>query len=116
MQREVFTVLVADDQREIVTTISNWLRQAGHVAVSAASGREALALIRSMHLDGLVTDLVMPNGNGIELIMDVRAAKPDLRIVAISSVDQTEAALAAGANRCLRKPLNPRDVLAAVFD
>jgi CheY-like chemotaxis protein len=110
----VFTVLVADDQREVLTIISNWLRQAGHVAVCASSGREAMALLRSMHVDALITDLVMPNGNGLELIMDARSERPSMRIAAISSSEQTEAALAAGADACLRKPLMPEVLLRAL--
>lgn len=105
---------MVDDQRGVVAQISDWLRRAGHVPVAAASGREAAGLLRGLSVDALITDLVMPNGNGIELIFDVRAAFPSMRIVAISSAEQTEAALAAGADRCLRKPLAAQDMIAAL--
>jgi CheY-like chemotaxis protein len=111
VRREVLTVLVVDDQREMTVLISDWLRRAGHVPIAAASGREAVALLASMHFDGLVTDLVMPNGNGIELILHARQAHPQLRIVAISGADQSDAGLAAGADACLRKPLQAAELI-----
>ena len=108
------TVLVADDQPEVVRTIADWLRRAGHVPIVARSGREASGLLNAMHVDAVITDLVMPNGNGIELIMDTRAARPDIRIVAISGVEQADAATAAGADCCLRKPLSPDAIVNAL--
>jgi len=114
VQREVLTVLIADDQREVIAVVADWLRRAGHVPIGATSGREATALLKSMHVDAVITDLVMPNGNGIELIMDVRATHPDMRIIAISSAEQAAAAQAAGATSCLRKPLSPEAVLSAL--
>lgn len=100
------TVLVVDDQPEVGRAIADWLRRAGHVPIVARSGREAAGLLKSMHVDAMITDLVMPDGNGIELIMDAREAAADLRIVAISGSEQTDAATAAGADHCLRKPLS----------
>ncbi|MBA4136645.1 MAG: response regulator [Opitutus sp.] len=114
MKQDVFTVLVADDQREVIALISGWLRETGHVPLAATSGREAVALLRALKVDALVTDLVMPNGSGLDLIFDARAHFPELRIVAISGAHQGEAAQAAGADRWLRKPLFRDDLLAAL--
>lgn len=107
-------MLVADDQPEIRTALADWLMRAGHVPLTARSGAEAGTMLRGMRVDAVVTDLVMPNGNGLELIMEARAAHPELRIVAISSVEQSEAAIAAGANSCLRKPLSSDSLLRAI--
>lgn len=114
MTRQVLTVLVVDDQPEVRTALTDWLMRAGHVPITARSGFEAGTMLRGMRVDALVTDLVMPNGNGLELIIEARSAHPDLRIVAISGVEQSEAAVAAGANSCLRKPLNSDALLRAI--
>jgi CheY-like chemotaxis protein len=114
MTKQVLTILVVDDQPEIRRALTDWLMRAGHVPITARSGSEAGTMLRGMHVDALVTDLVMPHGNGLELIMDARAAFPGLRIVAISSVEQSDAATAAGADSCLRKPLNADSLLRAI--
>lgn len=114
MTRQVLTVLVVDDQPEIRTALTDWLMRAGHVPITARSGAEAGTMLRGMRVDAIVTDLVMPNGNGLELIMDARAAHPELRIVAISSAEQNDAATAAGANSCLRKPLSSDSLIRAI--
>lgn len=114
MTKQVLTILVVDDQPEIRRALTDWLMRAGHVPITARSGSEASTLLRGMEVDALVTDLVMPHGNGLELIMEAREAFPDLRIVAISSGEQSEAALAAGAHSCLRKPLSAESLLRAI--
>lgn len=114
MTKQVLTVLVVDDQPEIRTALTDWLMRTGHVPITARSGHEAGTMLRGMQIDALVTDLVMPHGNGLELIMEARVASPGLRIVAISSVEQSDAAIAAGADSCLRKPLNADSLLRAI--
>ncbi|HST92666.1 MAG TPA: response regulator, partial [Brevundimonas sp.] len=74
-------------------------------------GDEALKLVRSMHTDLVVLDMLMPNKDGLETIIELRNIRPSIRILAISSGGRTGAdlllrtALAFGADATLAKPL-----------
>jgi len=77
--------------------------------VDAKDGREALERLREERFDVLVTDLVMPEGEGIETIRMVRKEQPDLKIVAVSGVFGgrfLRVAHALGAHATLAKPVS----------
>ena len=116
------TVLLADDSPELRTMLTDWLRRAGHTVIGAASGGEAAAVLRRTHVDVVITDVVMPGGDGIELIRDFRVSRPKLRFVAISgggqgvgTLDCLALARDAGADCCLLKPFTPPELLAALW-
>jgi two-component system chemotaxis response regulator CheY len=109
--------VVADDDPAIVEYISRVLVRAHFTALRASSGVEALALISSRPCDLLVTDLAMPDGEGIEAIRLVRKRDPIVKILAISGAfndDMLRTAQLLGADASLRKPFTPDDLLAAV--
>ncbi len=115
------TVLLADDSPELRTMLTDWLRRAGHTVIGAASGGEAAAVLRRTHVDVVITDVVMPDGDGIELIRSFRGGQPGLRFIAISgggqgvgTLDCLALARDAGADLCLRKPFTPAELLAAL--
>jgi CheY-like chemotaxis protein len=78
------SVLVADDEEQIRDLLMHWLVTAGHTVTSVASGDEARKVIRQQNFDVVVTDVLMPDGDGIQLITDLKEAQPAARIVAIS--------------------------------
>ena len=84
----------------------------------AANGREALACIRSCTIDVVVTDMVMPEMDGIELIRALVVERPSLPIIAISGVHDWSnyfgMAVRLGAKVGLRKPVSSADLLRAV--
>lgn len=82
------SVLVADDEERIRGLLENWLAAAGHVAVSVGSAKEAFALLKQRNFDLVITDMLMPDGDGLDLIREMKKAQPTARIIAISGGGQ----------------------------
>ena len=102
------TILVVDDEEAVRRLLQEVLGERYRVLL-AADGREALeAIAGEPNLDLVITDLVMPNLEGIETIQAIRKAKPGLKIVAMSGVfggHFLKSAKALGADATLRKPI-----------
>lgn len=77
-------ILVVDDQRDMRQSVRRVLSRMGHEVVEAADGREALAALATPAIDLVVTDLNMPEMDGIELILSVTDRWPSMPIIAIS--------------------------------
>jgi CheY-like chemotaxis protein len=123
-------ILVVDDEIEVGTVIRRVLERAGYtvtVASNAAAGLDAAAEQRP---DVVITDVIMPKVNGVELIKVLRGRYPRIRVIAISGGGSfgpqaykpdaisthayLAAARAAGADEFLTKPFDLTDLLAAV--
>ena len=113
-------VLVVEDSAGLREIMSIGLRASGHDVAQAPDGRRALDLQREHPYEVVVTDLFMPEMDGIETIQTLRQEFPDIAIVAISGVptktgaDFLEVAEKLGADRVLRKPFTIPELLAAV--
>lgn len=114
-------ILVADDVEEITELMSHWLQRQGHKVTRVSSGREVIAHVRAQAFDLLITDIVMPDGDGWEAILAAGRLRPEMRIVAISGggkqmpVDAClRMAKGVGADCVLKKPFRQREFLAAV--
>ena len=108
-EQETFHILVVDDEPLAAEQVARFLERPGFRTSTAGSGNTALALHREDPADIIVTDLRMPDGNGVELIRSVRASDTGLPIVVVSGQMLREAedeALDAGATELLRKPLD----------
>jgi len=110
------SVLVADDDAVSRGLVANFLVGLGFDVRQAADGAEALEQLRGRVVDLLITDLVMPRVDGIELIRAVRAAKggsaPRIIAASASASDYTSLeALDAGCDAFLPKPLHLADLL-----
>lgn len=77
-------ILVIDDDDFVRTLVKRALTRDGHTVVDAADGDAGMELLREGGWDLVVTDIVMPGKEGIELIMEIREGSPDLPILAIS--------------------------------
>lgn len=113
------TILTVDDSPSIRQMVGFTLRQAGHTVFEAADGQDALAKLRQRPADLIVTDLNMPNMDGIELIRQVRAL-PACRFVPIilltteSQPAKKLEARAAGATGWIVKPFTPEQLVAVI--
>lgn len=114
------TVLVIDDEEPIRRLLRLILTRAGHDVMEAGDGNEGLALLRDHNADLVVTDLVMPNKEGIETIMELRRAHPATPIIAISGGGHNQPctyldlARKLGASHVFEKPLDRHAFLEAV--
>lgn len=114
------TVLVVDDSTGLRELMSIGLRANGYEVGQAPDGRQALTMQREKPYEVIVTDLFMPEMDGIETIQTLRQEFPDIGIVAISGVptktgaDFLEVAHELGADQVLRKPFTIPELVAAV--
>jgi CheY-like chemotaxis protein len=111
-------VLVVDDDPEIRDSVARILSGAGYTVELAADGEQAIALQRACPAEVLITDVFMPERDGLETIQFFRAAYPDLPIVAMTGGSPTgltseylSVAEVAGANVTLRKPFPAQSLL-----
>lgn len=109
-------ILVVDDDQGPLLFIEHVLTSEGYTVVTAEGGNSALKLMKQSLPDLLITDIVMENGEGTALIMDVRKMS-DLPILAISGgnigfgADYLDMALNFGANAILSKPFYKGELL-----
>lgn len=115
MADDAATVLVLDDEDGVREYVSHTLRKAGYHVQEAANGAQALDLVRICRVDVLITDLVMPEKEGLETIMSIRSGALGPKVVAMSGAVSASAYLALahqlGANATLQKPFSGKQLL-----
>jgi two-component system KDP operon response regulator KdpE len=107
-------VLVVDDEPQILRALRVVLRDAGFEAVPASTAQEALDLA-ALHIpDAAIVDLVLPDGDGIEVTRTLRewTKAPIIVLSAIGEEDEKVRALEAGADDYVTKPFGPRELVA----
>ena len=117
-------VLVIDDDPAMRGTMKKILEREGHDVREASDGAEGMRVFRADPVDVVVTDLIMPNQEGIETILALREEAPDVKILAVSGgmTDDKDGPLfdakALGADAALAKPFTVdqlRDAVAALL-
>jgi len=106
--QEIKKLLIVDDEVEVCSMLELWFEDYDYEITLAHSGNEALSLINEGHFDCVLSDVRMPNGNGIELL-DALQAKPDAPpIVMMSGFSELteELAIQKGAETLIPKPLD----------
>ena len=113
-------ILVADDQEKIRNILKSLLERYGHTVTVATNGKEALQAYSSRPTDLLITDILMPDMEGIETIRAFRKLDPNIKIIAMSGGGTVEAneylrmAQLFGAKRTISKPFDVLEILNAV--
>jgi CheY-like chemotaxis protein len=113
-------LLVVDDDPEMRTLIGRMLHREGHVVVEAANGREALKHLDAQAFDLVVSDLFMPDTDGIELVREIPRRRPGTPVLVLSGADDSvfggllAAAKMLGAVEALPKPISAADLRGAV--
>ena len=110
-------ILIIDDDRQMRRLLTRILTGAGHTARQAVNGRDGIALFAQQRADVVITDMVMPDMEGIETILSLRRENPTLPIIAISGGTDPvylRAAASLGATEVLRKPFSPQALLEAL--
>jgi two-component system nitrogen regulation response regulator GlnG len=108
------TILVADDDRAIRTVLSQALGRQGHEVKATGSADQLWDWVQAGHGDLVITDVVMPDQNGLELIPNIKKARPSLRIIVMSAQNTLLTAVKAterGAFEYLPKPFDLREVV-----
>jgi len=110
-------ILVVDDEPGMRNWLSEVLEIAGYRVFTASNGREARSRAEEHEVDLVITDLVMPEEEGIEMIRTLRKGSVKLKIIAMTGSDSPDILSAArilGAQATLLKPLTAETVLECV--
>ena len=104
-------ILIAEDDPTVGESLRHLLKRKGNEIHLASNGKEALQLFRHDAIDLVITDVVMPKMDGIELLEAVKGLKPETEVIVISAQGTIEKAVQAmklGAFDFIEKPINPR--------
>jgi len=116
----VANILIIDDQDAVRQSVRKILELEGHTVTESSSGQDGLSLIRSQTFDLLITDIFMPETDGLEVIQKLHQENPNLKILAITGGGTTGGfnflpqAKAFGAHATLHKPFLREELLEAL--
>lgn len=115
------SILVVDDASDTLDVIAQCLSTTGHEVTCASGGRQAISLMEEQHFDLVITDLLMPDSDGMQVIMAARKTQPDASVVAMSGGGEyfparylLKLATALGADGQLMKPFTRTQLLDTV--
>ncbi len=114
------SILLIEDDEDARRLIAQILIRAGYAVVEASGGFQAMELYKQSTVDLVITDLIMPEKEGIELIMELRRFDPEVKVIAISGggyVDGStylKIAKAVGANGILAKPFKAEELIVLI--
>jgi CheY-like chemotaxis protein len=116
-------VLLVDDVVVVRMTLRKILERGGHAVIECSGGNEAIGCLKSAHVDVVITDLWMPDGDGLEFIRKLKAAGSAIPVIAITggaprapAEFSVEQAISAGANKVLMKPVGKDELLGVVAE
>ena len=110
-------VLIVDDEKSIRISLREFLVADGYKVEAASDAQEALRLLGDHDFDVVVSDIVLPRINGIELLKAIRGAAPFAQVIMMTgepTVDTAAEALRSGAFDYLTKPVSKNAILRAV--
>lgn len=115
------SILVVDDATDALEVIGICLRESGHAVTCVSAGREAISLLEDRHFDLIVTDILMPDTDGMQVIMAARQHQPQAQVIAMSGGGDFFSARhllklggALGADMQLTKPFSRATLLSAI--
>ena len=112
-----FHILVVDDEFAILKLITALLKTSGYKTLSAMNGTEAFALFKEHEneINLLITDIVMPEMDGVELAVQIHRLRPDLPVIFVSGFCQQIPGLLQYCQR-VEKPFKPQELLKKIAD
>jgi two-component system, NtrC family, response regulator len=108
-------VLIVDDSPRMVALLEGWLLREGFRVTGVTTIQEALDVLAEYTTDWVITDVMLPTGDGMDILAYTRARQPHVRVVvmtAFGSEATRRQAMALGAHRFLSKPFNSQALLA----
>ena len=111
-------ILVIDDDRSIREYLRYLLEDSGYGVQEAANGVEGIERFSTGEFDAVVTDISMPEKDGIDTIIEMRASDPAVKIIAMSGVAKSDTLLEIAkmyrADLAIKKPFKSEDILSAL--
>lgn len=115
-------ILIIDDEHHILLMIKKMLERAGFEVDLAINGEDGLKQFEQLPVDLVISDIIMPEKEGLETIREMKRLRPELKIIAMSgggkgsSDNYLKSAKIFGAARILNKPFTQNQMLSVVFD
>lgn len=110
-------ILVVDDESQIREMLRRKLESSGYAVAEAANGREAIDALQKDDFDLVIADIIMPEKDGLEVIMYIHRERPLTKSIVISSPSNRvflQSAELLGATRVIEKPFTPSEIEATV--
>lgn len=113
-------ILIIDDEPYILLMLKKMLEKAGHQVDLASNGKQGMELFEKEKADLVITDIIMPDKEGLEIILEMKKQHPDIKIIAISGGGRIspesylECATHFGASRVFQKPFKQKELVSAV--
>jgi DNA-binding response OmpR family regulator len=110
-------ILVIDDDHLVRYALSKILSSYGYEVVTASDGKRGMIVLRDEHPDAVITDIIMPEQEGIDTIIQIRRERPGIKIIAISgggrirNIDFLEMAQSLGADEVIAKPFEAHELM-----
>jgi DNA-binding NtrC family response regulator len=110
-------ILVIDDEDSVRGFVVDVLEMAGYDVIAASNGAEGLSLIQKSPADLVITDLIMPGGNGTDLLAELKSTTPGIKTITMSGAECSGNTGSLNAGRtpgtCFRlaKPFSPAQLL-----
>jgi two-component system response regulator PilR (NtrC family) len=113
MTKHTGDILIVDDERSMREFLGIYLRREGYRIEAASGGSEAIASIKARAFDVIITDLRMPDVDGLTILAEAKRIRPDAEVIVVTAFSTTETAIAAmkaGAHDYLTKPFKIDEV------
>lgn len=112
------TILIIEDHAPVRGLLARGLKEAGYQVYEAANGRQGLERVHAQPVDLVITDLEMPEMNGLAVIQELTRFYRDVKIIAMSgsSAGELQKAKLLGARRTFQKPMYLHELLHAIQD
>ncbi len=112
-------ILIVDDEPGLLMFIQRFLKANGHDAVTAEDGMVALDMVRKTEIDLIISDLRMPRMDGMTLLREVKALKPEIPVIMLTAYASDETAIESkriGVFEYRSKPFNAEKLLETIED
>ena len=120
-KKRTLAVLIAEDSEAISSMVALWLRSMGHTVSCAATGKEAIGLLDQTYFDLIITDVLMPDGDGIDVIAEAKKRYPSTRVFVMSGGGNAmnpaqclQLAASMGAHAAIMKPFTVEQFMDAL--
>ena len=116
-QTRMLSLLVVDDDQPLLDTLKNGLLLHGYHCETTASAASALEMIEKNSFDIMITDIIMPDMNGLELTAKVKNIRPEMTIIVITGHIENfpyDRAIEAGASDFIKKPFSLKELIARI--
>jgi two-component system, OmpR family, response regulator ResD len=114
--KDVFRILVADDEKEMLDLVSSYLNKEGYLVLRASNGLEALKLVESQKIDLVVLDILMPYLDGFSTCERIRSVSnvPIIMLTAKSDERDRIHGIKIGADDYIVKPFSPKELIVRI--